>query len=560
MKTWSRKSLIVVSVVLLVGLNLMQGEKKINNLDLGALSNFVTKAAPSSLSSSSSANAKPIPGDPKGDDISNEPATNGDWFDADEWNSSSYTDSCMVLDDICHASTRFFFRPGSPHHESRNKSHVNVLLQGPFDGPMGRGRGGYPKDIPIEHASNLANLSCRDANVPNHLILTGFYIDMLGEFYVRVLKGWYEIFHNVIDTNATRRDAFLQQTQLYLLFQDADKHMMDSHMLFTAPFRGQHALMDFRDLLHPTDCRCMKRLIFCGFRQEEKKEEQLVVVSPSHAVASPPNSKRNYQGLRHELRQRIILDNPLVQEKIKIHRSEILREHNVDEKEWGNWTVVGLSNRKGRRRWTNVETIQNECNGHLRGERVVCVAVYVDDEHANPFRQVILHGALDVLLGIHGSQLTEAIWMRPGALVVELLAYIPAGVSWGQWTRTTKNPTPIGVSYHGTDLNHIGYVMKQKSAIDCKYFTNLTEVDKCFETKNWASRDFTADADEVMEPIRRFHLSRELSSCEYWKNQSESTDGKFAFYNVNCAESSGEKLSPHYFGMRGEPSDWNFFI
>jgi hypothetical protein len=76
----------------------------------------------------------------------------------------------------------------------------------------------------------------------------------------------------------------------------------------------------------------------------------------------------------------------------------------------------------------NLDFILDECNSRLKEEKVVCVVVYVDDEHANPFRQVIIHGALDVLIVIHGAhQLTEAIWMRPGALVVELLPYIPDG-------------------------------------------------------------------------------------------------------------------------------------
>jgi predicted dehydrogenase len=65
-------------------------------------------------------------------DVENKAATHSDWFDADEWNNSPYTDSCLVLDDICHASNRWFFRPGSPHYETRNESsHLNILLQNP---------------------------------------------------------------------------------------------------------------------------------------------------------------------------------------------------------------------------------------------------------------------------------------------------------------------------------------------------------------------------------------------------------------------------------------------
>jgi hypothetical protein len=46
----------------------------------------------------------------------------------------------------------------------------------------------------------------------------------------------------------------------------------------------------------------------------------------------------------------------------------------------------------------NLDFILDECNSRLKEEKVVCVVVYVDDEHANPFRQVIIHGALDVLI------------------------------------------------------------------------------------------------------------------------------------------------------------------
>jgi hypothetical protein len=67
----------------------------------------------------------------------------------------------------------------------------------------------------------------------------------------------------------------------------------------------------------------------------------------SAGKVSPNDKPKNFQGLRHELRKRIILDNPLVQEKIKTHRAEILREHTVVEStrrngETGPWLVLAI--------------------------------------------------------------------------------------------------------------------------------------------------------------------------------------------------------------------------
>jgi hypothetical protein len=140
-------------------------------------------------------------------------------------------------------------------------------------------------------------------------------------------------------------------------------------------------------------------------------------------------------------------------------------------------------------------------------------------------------------------------------MVVELLPYV-------RWVNGHVLPPIPHRSVHfttGRILPYFGCVMKQKSITDCKHTTNETDFDKCFHGTSWAFRDFTADVDEVVEHIRRFHSSRELTSCQYWKNQSKITVGDFAFYNVNCAETSGGLLSPHYFGMRGKPSSWAYF-
>ena len=95
---------------------------------------------------------------------------------------------------------------------------------------------------------------------------------------------------------------------------------------------------------------------------------------------------------------------------------------------------------------------------------ILLLEVNLDAKSWTPYQQMIRHAALECLVGIHGAHLTQAIWMKPGSLVMELLRFIPSHVNYGQWTGETAHPTPLGVIFDETDLLHVGYSLGRDSA------------------------------------------------------------------------------------------------
>jgi len=457
---------------------------------------------------------------------------NRDWYDIDEWRRNRYTKNCIVLDNICHSSQRWFQRPDSDAQSSRA-----IVLEKLFTAYTI-----YPKKIWIESNVN-SSLTCTESSIDNHLVLHGWFSHMLGEFYMRVLLGFYQLLSGM---NATQMgaDTFRENTQLYLHLDEPSKTILDSHIAFTEGFRGDRPLLDFKELLHSTGCHCKKRLILCGYG--ERKSGNQTIIFPSGGVGSDKWHHAPLKELRNDLRRKTILNNPLVQKQIERSRKAILQTHNVSESDLQDWLIVGLARRNLRRRWRKLDFVEDYCNIRLREYKAVCVQVSVDDEYSNPLWQVIRHGALDALVGVHGAQLTEAIWMKPGALVVELLPFVPNEQRMGHWTRTTHSPTPLGVMFHNTDLNHIGYPLDRSSLPDCKFVPERA-LNKCYgKNPRWDDRDFVASPFIVTEAVRRFHSNETTTLCQDWQNKSAS-EYSFVLYNVNCRNSPNERVSPHHF-------------
>jgi len=463
-----------------------------------------------------------------------------DWFNQDEWKSNRQTKNCVVLEDICHSSQRWFHRPGSIASQSSPQIILDRLFRSEtraFIEP----KTGYPYNVTIETRMD-ENLKCTESSIINHFVLSGSFAYMLGEFYARVLLGLYQLLSEM-KTTQIDTDAFRESTQLYLHIVEPRKTLLDSHSTFTEAFRGGRPLLDFKDLLHPTERQCKKRLILCGYRQ--RKSGNQTIIFPSGSVGTDKWHEASFVGLRNHLRRKTILSNPLIQEQIERSKKEILKSYNVTESEWKDWSIVGLAQRKLRRKWKNIEDVQRYCNQNLRKYNMVCVQVYVDDEESNPYWQVVRHGVLDVLIGIHGAQLTEAIWMKPGALVLELLPFVPKERKVGQWTRTTDSPTPLGVIYHKTDLNHIGYPLDQTSLTDDCSKAPPSELNKCYGYGHmWDNRNFLASPSVVTEAVLRFHSKETSTLCQDWQNKSA---GEYVLYSVNCRDAPGKEITPHHF-------------
>ena len=157
-----------------------------------------------------------------------------------------------------------------------------------------------------------------------------------------------------------------------------------------------------------------------------------------------------------------------------------------------------------------------------------------------------MHAALDALFGIHGAQLTEAVWMKPGSLVVEFLPHIPKGIGWGSWTAWTHRPTPLGEIFHETDLNHVGFPLDRSSAPVCEGLSNANETLACFRKSEnrWDNRPFVAEPDIVIKAVRKFVLpeASQLLCLDLLDSETE-----YVLYNIICRESSDEEISPHHF-------------
>ena len=114
-------------------------------------------------------------------------------------------------------------------------------------------------------------------------------------------------------------------------------------------------------------------------------------------------------------------------EDIIEQRMEALLAKGVIESGYvGNTTefhVIGLTQRTYRRAWINLPDIIEKCDAAFVG-RAICVEVNVE-KMSSPYEQLVMHRSLDVLIGVHGAQLTQAVLLPPQGHVLELLPWIP---------------------------------------------------------------------------------------------------------------------------------------
>ena len=163
---------------------------------------------------------------------------------------------------------------------------------------------------------------------------------------------------------------------------------------------------------------------------------------------------KEWYGLRNFLSSNFVKHYPTLENDIVHLRKELLRAKGViDDTYEGTtkeYTVVGLTQRTYRRAWINLPQIIESCDEATFADRVICVEVNVENT-SSPFEQLVLHRSLDVMIGVHGAQLTQAILLPPDAHVLELLPWITDYIR-GKWVQTRHGPTPLGVIFHNSDL------------------------------------------------------------------------------------------------------------
>jgi hypothetical protein len=403
----------------------------------------------------------------------------------------------------------------------------------------------------------------------SQLVLFSVYNEMLGEFYDKSLVFLWLL---------SREHAWVKSAQLYLHMYMPFRRLLDSHHLFTSPFRS-NPLLDFTALLDEPTCTCLPRLVLCGYRAIPQKEaaEPSETTNTDETTSDPPVSHAPpdrivlepgaslwrhtdnvyptphsmFRDFRTHMRQSLIESNPHVQRDIRNHRDGILARRHIPVSERDEWKVVGLAQRSSRRRWRDLTTVGPEAQEALLSHKVLLVEVNVETRASTSYQQVVWHGALDGLVGIHGAQLTEAIWMKPGSWLLELLPYVPKGLYMGQWVTFTDKPTPLGDYFYKTDLNHASYPLTRDSAPYC-HDDNVEDHPEdpllCWRQKHnpWDNRDFVLDAPTLVDILNRTVLVESPQSlCRDYVDRAG--DRVIVLGNVNCAETPRAPVAPHHY-------------
>lgn len=300
------------------------------------------------------------------------------------------------------------------------------------------------------------------------------------------------------------------------------------------------------------------------------------------------NFERNNPGLLNDVdsyRSRLIHDNLRVANHIGGHPSP---DPHVDTIDHRNWTIIGLTQRVKRRRWLNLNETIEYCKNHFLPRRIICVEVNVEtlppanSGNRQGYEQLRLHRSLDALIGVHGAQLTQGVFLPPNATVVELLPWTPKDYFgtgrevWGDWTSTKHQPTPLGIMYHNTDLRHAGYPLgrdsvplcqnasnevmhdfsKDPSASDDEHNEVETELEYCLyeiasaepDIFRWDNRDFVVDTEMIKNFVDVFLPSSgasDVQSCDRLRQRGERK--RFVLYNIWCMVKGVGVSLKHYY-------------
>lgn len=276
---------------------------------------------------------------------------------------------------------------------------------------------------------------------------------------------------------------------------------------------------------------------------------------------------QGYANLRSLMSSNFIKHYPNLGDDIAKFRREALLAKGLISDDYGGdtkeWLVVGLTQRTYRRAWLNLATAMQQCNTKLNDRSVVFIEVNVEDT-SSPYEQLILHRSLDVLIGVHGAQLTQAVVLPPHAHVLELLPWVPSYIR-GAWVTRRSSPTPLGIIFHNTDLNHAGFSLDRTSTDLCVGVGEVgsEEEKECFLDQRkifiWDNRDFNVEPEVIIKYIEKLVLfMRDDEMGKLCGEVKDRLDERFVLYNVWCADEGEEESTlsvSHYYTDNAPPSE-----
>ena len=262
------------------------------------------------------------------------------------------------------------------------------------------------------------------------------------------------------------------------------------------------------------------------------------------------NECTDWHDLRDFLASNFFKHYPTLERDLVEHRRKRLLDAGaIDEGYDGDtaeWTIVGLTQRSYRRAWLNLQGIIDECNGSFKN--TICVEVNVEKTRS-PLEQLVLHRSLDALAGVHGAQLTQAVLLPPNAHVLEMLPWVTDYIR-GKWVQTTHTTTPLGVIFHNTDLNHLGYSLDRDSVPLCDGVEEA-ELHTCFMKSRkkfiWENRDFNVEPRAVLKYVEKFVLRNTQEKTQPCEEMEVGLGDRFVLYNVHCTRDGKKTEVKHFY-------------
>jgi hypothetical protein len=210
-----------------------------------------------------------------------------------------------------------------------------------------------------------------------------------------------------------------------------------------------------------------------------------------------------------------------------------------------------FSQRRKRRVWLNLDDVLESCNRRFNKNKIVCIEINLERPASHTLQQVVVHGALDALVGVHGSGLAQAAFLSAEAYLLELVPWIPRFSQFGRgFIRTTHADSNIGrLLTHSTDLNHVGIPLERDSAAHICQETSSTgnrddvDDDACLrqhiDELGWAIRDFSVDFEIVNQFVQRFVIEPPAFCSDFDQRQLDEfvVNGEsraFVMYNIHC--------------------------
>jgi hypothetical protein len=287
--------------------------------------------------------------------------------------------------------------------------------------------------------------------VPFHMIVQSAYNDMMGEFYSRSLVALNQVIvfiaAHVICTSLANdslifleilqllRDSplpsgsYYKDLQMYLHVVEKNKQkLMEGHRLFLSGLPNNDKFDSFLSIVSNNTCRCFEKLVFCGYELKpaslyipannssatsfnnlamDYKNEDAKVFRPVGHITSQKtvctritagkndllsNPCYSYRILRHDIYKTYAQKDANLSHKIMEYRKNILVQKGLADNfitaaEVNKWKFVGLTMRKKRRVWLNIDESLSLCDEEFKKEKVVCFTVDVEDADS-PEKQV----------------------------------------------------------------------------------------------------------------------------------------------------------------------------